>query len=267
MSINFFNSIVTLADLKQVDLATIPISAINTIMLRIANVIVDRSVVFSIKNNRGCLDYYSLSETIMSLYPKDFRNKIRSKCEDMSGSYDAKVYYYNLNLTDVKAEMIGVPIDECKQILDNKIQPNTLGCTYCYNEGVIIYLGYAIAITIKKVFMASPVVSTYFEHLCKSFNINDDFSLREINLIQHEPEQVEQAMMTVIKSGNKTKYIFKDIKIKATKKWKTADGRKRQRTKTFQCTQNPFNADKTKEELISMLEKERDEWLQEKETD
>ena len=63
---------------------------------------------------------------------------------------------------------------------------------------------------------------------------------------------------------------FDQVKLKATKRWKDADGRKRQETRTFMQTLNPFNKNiagqvKSRAEIQDELLKERRDWLAEKE--
>lgn len=58
---------------------------------------------------------------------------------------------------------------------------------------------------------------------------------------------------------------FEEVSIKATKKW-VDNGKKRQETKTFSQTINPFNKDKdgtvkTRAQIMSEISLERKLWL------
>ena len=59
---------------------------------------------------------------------------------------------------------------------------------------------------------------------------------------------------------------FPEIAVKATKYWTDANGKKRQQTRKFWQTQNPFNkhpngVPKTYDEILSAVRTERDAWL------
>lgn len=59
---------------------------------------------------------------------------------------------------------------------------------------------------------------------------------------------------------------FEQVAIKATKRWKDADGRKRQETRIFMQTINPFNKNaagkvKGRSEIERELLAERKKWL------
>jgi hypothetical protein len=59
---------------------------------------------------------------------------------------------------------------------------------------------------------------------------------------------------------------FDEVSIKATRRWADADGKKRQQTRKFWQTLNPFNksADgtpKNRAQIVAELIAERDEWL------
>lgn len=61
------------------------------------------------------------------------------------------------------------------------------------------------------------------------------------------------------------KYTFNEISVKATRRW-TEDGKKRQETRKFFQTVNPFNKNaegmiKSSEEIIAEICAERDAWL------
>lgn len=62
---------------------------------------------------------------------------------------------------------------------------------------------------------------------------------------------------------------FPEIAVKATRRWVDADGKKRQQTRKFWQTQNPFNkhangVPKTYEEILAAVKSERDAWLNER---
>ena len=231
---------------------------LNLILLRIAFVIKDRAFVFSIKNNRGGIDAYSINETVLASYPTVLRYNILNPSKQIAGEYQSKLYYKTITLANIKAEL--VPIDECEQIFASSAK---YGCYVEPVQHTITSLGCILKQTLLH------LLKGYDEDLLREFNILKQESIH-LNLIGYEPTQriAQEAngpMMTVTHNRNTTKYTFEDIKIKATKKWKNADGKARQKTKTFSCTHNSFNAHKTKEELIAMLEQERDAWLQEDE--
>lgn len=59
---------------------------------------------------------------------------------------------------------------------------------------------------------------------------------------------------------------FQEVKVKATRRWTDAQGKKRQQTRTFMQTVNPFNKNangtpKSREEIMVELRAERDGWL------
>ena len=59
---------------------------------------------------------------------------------------------------------------------------------------------------------------------------------------------------------------FNEVWIKATKRWTDENGKKRQKTKKFYQTLNPFNRDadgnpKSREQIMSEIMAERAEWL------
>jgi hypothetical protein len=63
---------------------------------------------------------------------------------------------------------------------------------------------------------------------------------------------------------------FQEVSITATRKWKTPDGKRRQETKKFYQTINPFNKNpdgsvKTRREIEDELVLRRNEWLTQKE--
>ena len=59
---------------------------------------------------------------------------------------------------------------------------------------------------------------------------------------------------------------FPEVKVKGTKKWTDVTGKKRQKTKTFSQTINPFNKNKdgtqkTRLDILEELYQERDKWV------
>lgn len=61
---------------------------------------------------------------------------------------------------------------------------------------------------------------------------------------------------------------FEKVEIKASKTWKTADGKRRRKTMTFWATINPWNTNaagvpKTRDEILVGLRAKRDAWLAE----
>lgn len=59
---------------------------------------------------------------------------------------------------------------------------------------------------------------------------------------------------------------FDEVKVKGVRRWTDAEGRKRQATKTFSQTLNPFNKNayglpKTRAEIVEEITAERDAWL------
>ena len=64
----------------------------------------------------------------------------------------------------------------------------------------------------------------------------------------------------------KTGYTFEEVKVKATKKYIDADGKKRSKTETFSQTINPFNKGtdglpKTREQILKEITAARNAWL------
>lgn len=59
------------------------------------------------------------------------------------------------------------------------------------------------------------------------------------------------------------KITLSEIKVSRTYRWKDADGKKRQRTKFFMQTPNPYNRHKTREEILVAVNAEADAWLKE----
>lgn len=62
------------------------------------------------------------------------------------------------------------------------------------------------------------------------------------------------------------KINFDEISVKATRRWVDADGKKRQETRKFWQTVNPFNlaadgSTKTREQIVQEINALRDEWL------
>jgi len=61
--------------------------------------------------------------------------------------------------------------------------------------------------------------------------------------------------------------IFREIAVRGVKRWKDpVTGKKRQETRKFYQTQNPYNLNaagvpKSREEILAELKIERDEWL------
>jgi len=60
---------------------------------------------------------------------------------------------------------------------------------------------------------------------------------------------------------------FQEIKIRGVRRW-TENGKRKQETKVFMQTVNPFNKDaygvpKTPEQIVAELRQERDAWLSE----
>ena len=62
---------------------------------------------------------------------------------------------------------------------------------------------------------------------------------------------------------------FEEVKLKATRRW-TENGKKRQETKVFMQTINPFNKSggrvKSYDEILVELKAERDAWLRERQS-
>lgn len=66
-------------------------------------------------------------------------------------------------------------------------------------------------------------------------------------------------------SGNRITRTFEEVKTKRTKVWKE-NGKRRQKTKTFSQTLNPFNKNaegniKTREEILVEINAEADAWM------
>lgn len=63
-----------------------------------------------------------------------------------------------------------------------------------------------------------------------------------------------------------TRIVFNEVRLKATKRWTDASGKKRQKTETFCQTINPFNRNaagqvKSRDEIMAELKAQRDAWL------
>jgi hypothetical protein len=63
-----------------------------------------------------------------------------------------------------------------------------------------------------------------------------------------------------------TRIICREIAVKATRRWVDADGKKRQETRKFWQTINPFNSKadgslKTEADIRAEINAERDAWL------
>jgi len=59
---------------------------------------------------------------------------------------------------------------------------------------------------------------------------------------------------------------FEEVKVKGVRRWTDSDGKKRQETKTFSQTINPFNKNacglpKTCSEIVEEITAERDAWM------
>lgn len=59
---------------------------------------------------------------------------------------------------------------------------------------------------------------------------------------------------------------FTEVSIYAIRRWKDVNGKRRQKTRKFSQTLNPFNKNqdgslKTREQIITELKAERDAWL------
>lgn len=66
----------------------------------------------------------------------------------------------------------------------------------------------------------------------------------------------------------RTRINFDEVSVKAVKRWTDADGKKRQETKKFLQTLNPFNrgADglpKSREQIMREITAEKNDWLAE----
>lgn len=59
--------------------------------------------------------------------------------------------------------------------------------------------------------------------------------------------------------------VYEVVQVKATKHWKDASGKWRQKTKKFYQTLNPFNTKdgrlKTRSEIMEEITAERDQWM------
>lgn len=69
-----------------------------------------------------------------------------------------------------------------------------------------------------------------------------------------------------------TRYVFQEVALKAVFRWTDADGKKRQETRKFFQTINPFNTNakgqpKSQAEILAELKFERDLWLLKREND
>jgi hypothetical protein len=65
-----------------------------------------------------------------------------------------------------------------------------------------------------------------------------------------------------------TRHVFDEVAVKATRRWTDANGKKRQQTKKFWQTINPFNKNadgsvKTATQIRAEVIAERDAWLKE----
>lgn len=61
---------------------------------------------------------------------------------------------------------------------------------------------------------------------------------------------------------------FEEVSVKAIKRWTDENGKRRQKTKTFSQTVNPFNKNsdgtiKTHGEIMREISAERDAWMRE----
>lgn len=61
---------------------------------------------------------------------------------------------------------------------------------------------------------------------------------------------------------------FEEVSVKATKRWTDENGKRRQKTKTFSQTINPFNKNsdgtiKTRQDIVREISAERDAWMRE----
>jgi hypothetical protein len=64
------------------------------------------------------------------------------------------------------------------------------------------------------------------------------------------------------------KYYFREVSIKGTRKW-VENGKRKQETKTFFQTMNPFNKNpdgslKDYDQIMKEIHEERDKWLAER---
>lgn len=65
-----------------------------------------------------------------------------------------------------------------------------------------------------------------------------------------------------------TRINFEEVSVKATKKWIDKNGKRRQKTKRFYQTVNPFNTNpdgmvKTRDQIQREIIERRDKWLKE----
>ena len=64
------------------------------------------------------------------------------------------------------------------------------------------------------------------------------------------------------------RYTFEVVSVKGTRRWTDDNGKKRQKTRTFSQTMNPFNKNvrgepKTRMEIVGEITAARDAWLKE----
>lgn len=62
------------------------------------------------------------------------------------------------------------------------------------------------------------------------------------------------------------RHVFQEVIVKGTKRWVDSEGKKRQFTKSFSQTINPFNLNslgipKSHSEIMTEITAERDKWL------
>ena len=62
------------------------------------------------------------------------------------------------------------------------------------------------------------------------------------------------------------RFTFEEVSLKATYRWADEDGKRRQKTKRFMQTLNPFNKNadgtlKTRSQIMAELSAQRDSWL------
>lgn len=62
------------------------------------------------------------------------------------------------------------------------------------------------------------------------------------------------------------RYTFDEVSVKATKRWTDESGKKRQQTRNFFQTINPFNKNedgtiKTRDQIMAEIKAERNVWL------
>jgi len=74
-------------------------------------------------------------------------------------------------------------------------------------------------------------------------------------------------MQLTQKGASMTRYVFEEIKVKRVKKFKDAEtGRKRQVTRTFLQTLNPFNVTpeqipKSRDQILTEINEEANRWV------